>query len=187
MILIVEGMDRCGKSTFINNLRKRILTKPKTLIYHASSPPSVPDPHAWEVNHYDSLFALATDMSENLNYDVLFDRFHLGAIVYGKKYRNTKPDDIYMLDDQYARLNPNMILLLLTDYSHRIMDRDDGDSLESSFEEYENTRAEFIRAYCNSSITNKMHINITDNGGFENTLPVFLEFMKGLNQDGRLT
>lgn len=171
MILIIEGMDRCGKSTLVEQLRKRYFTRPQTIVYHASSPPKVEDPSAWEVDHYEELFDAFDLMSFN-GFDVILDRFHLGAIVYGQKYRDSDPAPIYEIDSEWANhMEEDCALLLLTDTTEAIMSRDDGASMESSAQEYDGTRAAFLEAFHNSEIAYKLHINVTDNGGFENTYP----------------
>lgn len=177
MLLIIEGMDRCGKSTLVEHLRKRYFTSPNILVHHSSSPPKVDNPNAWELNHYSSLFQTSKLLVNEYFYDVIFDRFHLGAAVYGAKYRNAYPSDVYELDNQHLLNYQDAALILLTDKPDAIASRDDGDSLEKSVDEYSQTAAAFIEAYKMSSCMNKLHINITDNGGFVNTVPAVTQFL----------
>jgi thymidylate kinase len=179
MLLIVEGMDRCGKSTLVEHLRKRHFTSPNILVHHSSSPPKVENPNAWEIEHYSSLFRTARDLVKFGGYDVIFDRFHLGAAVYGEKYRGANPADIYELDHKYLSSYPQAALILLTDDPEAIAARDDGDSLEKSLHEYNETMSAFIEAYTVSSCMHKLHINISINGGFANTVPSVEQFLKG--------
>lgn len=183
MILIICGMDRCGKSTLIANLRKHYFTNPKLIVHHASSPPrGVEDSNLWEVEHYSELADTFHHLSSKEGYDIICDRFHLGAIVYGMKYRGLDPYTIYKLDsDKVASgLEKEIAMVLLTDNVESVMSRDDGDSLETSAEEFESTSKEFIKVFGYSIIQNKLHINITDNGGFENTLPTVVKFLEGI-------
>ena len=180
MLLIIEGLDRCGKSTLVEHLRKHYFTSPNILVHHSSSPPKVEDPNAWELKHYSSLFNTSQMLVDDYFYNVIFDRFHLGAAVYGSKYRNAVPDDVYALDKSYLHGYKNAALILLTDEPEAIADRDDGDSLETSKEEYETTRKAFIEANTASACMNKLHINITDNGGFVNTAPTVKQFLDGI-------
>lgn len=181
MILIIEGMDRCGKSTLVSNLRKHYFKNPKLIVHHSSAPPKgVADSNAWEVDHYTSLFETAHDLVKFEGYDVIFDRFHLGAVVYGTKYRDADPTSIYKIDNKFFNRRINAAIILLTDYSEAISSRDDGNSLENSIEEYEQTRKSFIEAYDSSRCGNKLHINITNNGGFENTLPSVISFLENI-------
>lgn len=180
MLLIIEGLDRCGKSTLVEHLRKRYFTSPNILVHHSSSPPKVENPNGWELKHYESLFRTSQLLVEDYFYDVIFDRFHLGAAVYGAKYRNVYPSDVYELDNHYLNGYDNAALILLTDEPEAIAARDDGDSLESSLEEYNETRAAFIEAYSMSACMNKLHISVSRNGGFVNTIPTVTKFLDGV-------
>lgn len=180
MLLIIEGMDRCGKSTLVEHLRKRYFTSPNILVHHSSSPPKVENPNLWELNHYSSLFQTAQDLVKFGGYDVIFDRFHLGAAVYGEKYRGANPADVYELDNRYLRDYSSAALILLIDDPEAIASRDDGDSLEKSLKDYHDTMSAFIEAFAVSSCVNKLHINISGNGGFVNTIPTVEKFLDGV-------
>lgn len=177
MIAIICGQDRTGKSTLINQLRKTYFKNPKTIVHHSSSPPKVENPNQWEIEHYRNILDTAIEMSHNQGYDFIFDRLHLGAIVYGKKYRNADPKLIYGIDKHFLTDEKDVFLVLLTDYSEAILAIDDGESLETNVEDYEYTRTEFIDAFNKSVCVNKLHINITDNGGFKNTYETVVKFL----------
>ena len=180
MILIIEGMDRCGKSTLVEQLRKRYFTDPRILVHHSSSPPKVENPNEWEVQHYKSLLDTSYYLNYAEDFNVIYDRFHLGAVVYGKKYRNADPEDIYAIEHMLIRKDDEIALVLLTDYGSRIVDRDDDDSIESSAEEFDETGEAFEEAFHRSIIPNKLHINITENGGFKNTYDTVTKFLDGV-------
>lgn len=183
MILIIEGMDRCGKSTLVEQLRKRyFLNNTRVLVHHSSSPPKVENPNEWEVHHYRSLLDASYMLNYSHDFDIIYDRFHLGAIVYGKKYRNADPEDIYAIENMYIYPGDEIALVLLTDWADAIMERDDDDSLEGSAEEFAQTRAAFEEAFNRSIIPNKLHINITENGGFKNTYDTVTQFLNGVRK-----
>lgn len=180
MILIIEGMDRCGKSTLIEQLRKNYFLNPNIFVHHSSSPPKVTDQNEWEIVHYRKLLDVSYALNYTHDFDVIFDRFHLGAIVYGKKYRNVDPEDIYSIEHMYIHPNDEIALILLTDTIEAILARDDGDSLESHASEFDETRSAFETAFNRSIIPNKLHINVTDNGGFKNTYQSVTQFLDGV-------
>lgn len=180
MILIIEGMDRCGKSTLVEQLRKRYFTNPRILIHHSSSPPKVENPNEWELQHYSKLLDTSYQLNYAHGFDIIYDRFHLGAIVYGKKYRNADPEDIYSIEEMLIHKDDEIALVLLTDSTDRIMERDDDDSLETSSIEFDETRAAFEEAFGRSIIPNKLHINISENGGFKNTYDTVTNFLNGV-------
>lgn len=183
MILIIEGMDRCGKSTLVEQLRKRyFLNNTRVLVHHSSSPPKVENPNEWEVHHYKSLLDASYMLNYSHDFDVIYDRFHLGAIVYGKKYRNADPEDIYAIENMYIHPNDEIALVLLTDHTSAILERDDDESLESSASEFDETRQSFEEAFKRSIIPNKLHINITENGGFKNTYDTVTKFLDGVRK-----
>ncbi len=183
MILIIEGMDRCGKSTLVEQLRKRYFTDPRILIHHSSSPPKVEDQNEWEVQHYKSLLDTSYYLNYAESFNVIYDRFHLGAIVYGKKYRNADPEDIYSIEHLLVRKDDEIALVLLTDWTSNIMERDDENSLESGPDEFDETRMAFEEAFKRSIIPNKLHINIHENGGFKNTYSTVTKFLDGVKKD----
>ena len=180
MILIIEGMDRCGKSTLVEQLRKHYFTNPRILIHHSSSPPKVDNPNEWEVQHYCALLDTSYQLNYTHSFDVIYDRFHLGAIVYGKKYRNADPEDIYAIEDMLVCKDDEIALVLLTDWTTQIMVRDDDNSLETSSAEFDETRVAFEEAFARSIIPNKLHINISENGGFKNTYATVTHFLDGV-------
>jgi thymidylate kinase len=180
MILIIEGMDRCGKSTLIEQLRKNYFLNPNIFIHHSSSPPKVTDPNEWEIVHYRKLLDTSYALNYTHDFDVIFDRFHLGAIVYGKKYRNADPENIYSIEQMYIHPQDEIALVLLTDWTHNIMDRNDDKSIEGSPSEFDETRQAFEEAFNRSIIPNKLHINIHENGGFKNTYQSVTQFLDGV-------
>lgn len=183
MLVIVEGLDRCGKSTLVEYLRKEYFLSPDIIVHHSSSPPKVANSNAWELQHYESLLQSSQMLVDDYSYNVIFDRFHLGAIVYGAKYRNADPSGIFEIDKRYLSSYSNAALILLTDEPEAIAARDDGDSLEKSVDEYRQTAESFLNAFEKSSCSNKLHINITANGGFVNSIPTvtrFLDERKGI-------
>ena len=183
MIVIIEGLDRCGKTTLISNLRKNFFANPKLIVHHASAPPKcVADPNSWEIEHYTDLANTFHKLSSNEGYDIICDRFHLGAMVYGMKYRGLEPYRVFEVDRDIISkgTEKRIALILLTDKVEAVFERDDGMSLESNKADFEYSRNEFINFFNYSRIQHKLHINITDNGGFENTYPAVERFLNGV-------
>lgn len=182
MILIIEGMDSVGKSTLIKNLRKTHFLNPKTLVLHSSSPPEVPNQKTWEVDHYFSLFE-EVEQADFIGYDVILDRAHLGAVVYGDLYRGGASNKIWELEKTFQFDSGHVALLLLTDSPEAGWARDDGMSNEKDLTQYQNTRSKFIETFNRSIITHKLHLDVTENGGFANTLPTVIDFLNGIEED----
>jgi thymidylate kinase len=128
-----------------------------------------------------------TDLTSYHEYDVICDRFHLGMYVYGVKYRNMDPKEVWAIDEYWTEVIPTLnrpynmevwpTVIVLTDYAEKINERDDGLGLEVDVSDIENTRQTFLAAFEQTKAMNKLHINITDNGGFANTLPTVTAFL----------
>ncbi len=178
-IVILEGQDRCSKTTLTTQLSK--LMGPGVLCYHAGSPPKLESIEAmqrWEEDNYSLLFDQFLILADNTC--VISDRFHLGAAVYGRKFRNY-PKDYTCADlEQYFEYYEDdlVYLVVITDYADQIKSREDGMSLETTVEEYEETRKAFVSEYEHSTIQNKLLLNITDIGGFEKLYPAVVKFLE---------
>lgn len=187
MLLIIEGLDRCGKSTLIKNLRKHYFTSPKTMAFHSSAPPTdTEDPQFWETQHYNHMFGQSFYLAGEEGYDIIADRLHLGASVYGKKYRNSDDTDIFALEEYWVNFNENhpykadVGLIVLVDDPCALMKRDDGDSNEKSLKDFSETKGLFEEAYVKSSIPNKLQINVSHIGGFKNIYPIVEKFLNDI-------
>ena len=180
--VIIEGPDRCGKSTLTAAVAKAL--GPQTICSHSSSPPGCDNPFQWELTHYTHIvnaLRVCNESSESAPVNFIADRFHLGVPVYGHRYRNY-PESLTagqiesdIFDQKILGNNIDVSLILVTDSIESIMSRDDGLSLESDNIEMMATRNAFIRQY-NTSHLRKMHYQI-QYSGFENLLPTVLKFL----------
>ena len=174
MIVIVEGLDRCGKSTLIKHIRKHILTNPKTTSIHCSSPPS--GSHSdWSKDHYTSLLKTIA-LLNNDGWDIILDRSHLGEDVYGPLFRNQEAKYIYDLENEFFN-NIDVRLILLIDDPIKLLERDDGDSPTANVSQIQSVLDTFLKAFNQSNISNKKVINISDIGGFTYLNTIVQEFI----------
>lgn len=179
MILIIEGMDSCGKSTLVQNLRRYVLTTPKTIVHHSSSPPkNIQNPNGWEYEHYLHLSKTFRTLSDNQGYDIICDRFHIGSMVYGTKYRGLVPHGIFLIDKDHLA-SKDVHLVLLVDDPAKVIERHDGLSIEKTETEFSETRNSFEYYFNYSRIPNKILIDVSDNGGYENTIHTVSNWLKG--------
>lgn len=172
MIVIIEGQDRCGKSTLIGQLTENY---PLSFRTHSSKPPKHRDPYEFERTYYTGM----ADTAVQSRLSSFHDRFHLGVYVYGTQYRKyTEAKSIELIEDVEKRLSiGNTYLILLTDSGKNIMSRDDSGSFERSVEQYDTSRSKFIEAY-NLSTLKKIHIDLSETGGFKNTLGIVRNFLE---------
>lgn len=178
MIIIVEGQDRCGKSTLVKQLRHYYIKNPKTIVHHSSAPPTVENCFQWEVEHYTNLFQLSKTLNTE-GWDIIFDRFHLGAAVYGKLYRDVDSNEIFKMD--HRLMVEDCVLIVLVDEAKGILSREDGDSLESTAHEYDVTKKEFIYAYASSSCKHKILLNISAIG-FDNVYQTVVNYINEIKK-----
>lgn len=154
-IYIIDGQDRCGKSTTVNLLRKHI-KNPKILVVHSSKPPSGVDVEDWTIAHYSEVVNNLQAMADE-GWDIIMDRSWLGESVYGPIYRNvdiglsTLEDDCLPFKEDTERFK----LLILVDDASSIASRSDGESMSDDLNMLESERSGFKAAFEATSITSK--------------------------------
>lgn len=119
----IEGMDRTGKSTQIELLRKylynlNIFTK----CYHFIGPEDKTIETQFK-NFTNSLWTI-----NNEKYLAICDRDIYGEFVYGLLYRKNNPNFIWQLEKIFKKLTNETILFLFEDEISNILDREDGKS-----------------------------------------------------------
>lgn len=157
-IYVVEGQDRCGKSSISDQLRTQIKNS-KILMIHSGKPPKGVDPERWTREYYSALsdVIIATHMQ---GYDVILDRSWIGETVYGPIYRDVHIP-LYELEDKLTRYGgfKDVVLVLLTDAPSNLVARSDGLSLSDDLVTLGAERERFLSAFNSSSIHTKLLID----------------------------
>jgi thymidylate kinase len=156
MIYVIEGLDRCGKTTFINYLTKHI-KNPKLLNIHSVKPPVGVDPSRWSSEYYDILIDTILKL-HNENFDVIMDRSWIGEAVYGPLYRNVSIG-LDKLEEKLDYVQRFFKLFLFIDTPENISLRDDGLSISNKIEDLEKEIELFNTAFDNTKITEKYLID----------------------------
>lgn len=148
-LYIVEGQDRCGKSTLVNTLRQK-LTNPKTVTIHSGKPPKGVNVESWTKQHYKNLYQTIDIMLLD-GYDIILDRSWIGEMVYGPLYRDT---NLTEKDMGISGVIPDFqtVLVILTDDAASIAQRSDGESMSDDLYMLETERKLFADAF------NKTHL-----------------------------
>lgn len=158
--IIIEGPDRCGKSTQIKKIMQLYaLTGPiQWLHYSAIRGLSNTDQTSQFKVTFNHMFELLKDDSATW----LLDRSHIGERVYGPMYRpEIDTDYIWDLENQYKiHQKSNIGLILLYDSSFKNLERDDGDSYTTDLDKSEKEVTLFKRAWYETSIRKKIMIDI---------------------------
>lgn len=162
--LIVEGIDNIGKGTLIEGIiretgfwnilkyeRPRKVIGISDLEYQRSS---------FEAG-FSKISTLGSGLSGKQN-RIIFDRFHLGEVVYSSKYRGYDGSYVYDTEDRYLRSEESeiqrKIAMILLRASRFDLIVDDGKSFDHD-RGMEEQRC-FIEAFERSRIQNKLIVDV---------------------------
>lgn len=128
MIYIVEGLDRCGKTSFIEVLRDQIKV-PYIFTIHSTKPPKNVNYEEWSKKYYTNLISRIIGLSLQGNI-IILDRSWIGETVYGPIYRNTDIQLSYF--DSFIKDHVHLFkLFLFIDSPENLISREDGNSLST--------------------------------------------------------
>lgn len=189
MIYLIDGIDRLGKSTLIKGIQDQLgyhliihYDKPVVLntykFYNVDGRMSdLPDKAALQIFQEQTNKNMFKLMSTNV--PIIFDRTHLGEMVYAPLYRGYPGD--YVFDNETAFLfrNPKLedkVKLILLTTSNFDMLKDDGQSFN-----WDNKKKEqdlFVKAF-DRSVLPKIKIDVHDgDGGYRNAYDILQEALK---------
>lgn len=178
---LLDGVDRLGKSTLVKNIVNELgyhlvihYDKPKVLnVYEKVSGSKNEALKEYQKQTNKQMFELMRS-----NVPIIFDRTHLGEMVYAPLYRNCPGDYVYQYEAEALNYKifthqDDFKLILLTTSNFDIME-DDGLSFDFSKKEQEQEL--FIQAFHKSSIVNKIIIDVHNGmGGFKHPTEVLCE------------
>ena len=165
MNIILEGMDRVGKSTLARMLQTWMLANRATSFHNVSCCAfKLPKGKEEEVSrfYYSNLIAMMCQQ-----WKFIFDRSHIGEAVYSPIYRGYNGDYVFNIEKYYGLENHNNVLFLFDASNQILISRDDGYSftsdaeLEVRYDMINNERKLFNEAYEKTSIKYKKKIDIT--------------------------
>lgn len=177
MKYIIEGIDRLGKSTLVNNILNTKghhvvihYDKPKKFDYYTNSFESA-------ILFKDPLKMLQEDVNTNMmalinsKANIIFDRGHLGECVYAPLYRKYSGDYVFECENAVQNLDDVKLILLTTSNFELCVD----DGLSFNFDNKEKEQALFVQAF-NKSKLNKVMIDVHNgSGGFKSPSEVLRE------------
>ena len=111
MIVIVEGIDRVGKSTLCEKFVKLGF---KLLNEKCELPITNLDRQLIEQERIHSQLAVLKLLS---NENIVIDRFHLSQIVYGSINRNSLDVSMFKVDEELSKLNVKLVFVNPTNIS----------------------------------------------------------------------
>ena len=154
--IILEGVDRCGKSTIASMLEKELKSS-NVKIMHFTGPPNELTQKENFIESLDTINNFANKSPNNL---YITDRDIYGEVVYGATYRKEDPNWIWELEHEYYMLTKNSLFILLEDTAKNSLKRDDGKSYTTNrFKRYKEI-LKFRKAFKKSIILHKHIISI---------------------------
>ena len=170
--IIIEGLDRLGKSTLVDNLKNRLgyftslhYSKPEVLTYYELR---VGRNKAREFYQRDSFAGMFKLLSADAR--LIMDRGHLGEAVYAHRYRNYDGNYVFDLEQGKALENTLLVLMGNNDLELNAKLVDDGLSFDWSARGEEH--ADFLEAFRKSNLKHKMYVNVGRNGQFKDPLEI---------------
>lgn len=183
MLIIFEGLDRCGKDTQIRLLQKHFY--PNKMFHHIhcsgfTNNNITSEQHlSKNIVYYKQMFDIILKSS---NFNFILNRSHLGEYVYGPLYRNYDASYIWELENYFIKNYKNDIyLFVLIDDICNLIHREDGKSFSTNEFNKQNEIDLFTSVYKKSNIKNKLLINIKN----KNIETVHTEIMKLINNEGK--
>lgn len=179
---LIDGIDRLGKSTLaqsiLNELGYHLMIhydKPKVLAaYGDLKPNDARGKYQRECNV--NMFRLLTS-----DVPIIFDRTHLGELVYAPMYRGYSGEYVYNMENDLINSKPftyrdGIRLILLTTTNFDIV-TDDGQSFDFSKKEVEQEL--FRKAFQASNIYDKVQIDVHNGQGkFKSQQEILLEALR---------
>lgn len=183
-IFVIEGVDILGKSLLVEGLKKHL---GHATVHHSGKPRieqrymnlginelnvdlgSSLEQQAlvrFQEDYFEQAFRI---IAENVHSKIIFDRLHLGEMVYSPLYRKIIPNSIMQRERDYVNLNrPNgfdktRLILLVEDFEKSCHFVSDGESFDDANRQIEQDT--FIKAYNMSAIFDKRIICVTDKNG----------------------
>ena len=172
---IIEGIDRIGKDTLINNIIDRFgyhntvhYSKPKELSAYNFSLEAF-QRASFAIGFNFILCQRATPFIV----PTVFNRFHLGEAVYSDLYRNYDGNYVFEMEEIFGVEHTEHVKLILLTTSDFSLLSDDNQSF--NFGNKEREQKLFLNAFDKSIFQHKQIIDVNSNGKFKDSFKVFEE------------
>ena len=168
--IIVEGIDRIGKDTFIEKLHDWFGYQ----VIHSGKPKKSKAFGYSYQKYQEYYFTFWFNVMKDTNPGFIFNRFHLGEFVYSPLYREYDPGEyLYELEKPVVD-KTCLVLLYTTDFS---IITDDGNSFD--FTKKEQEQKMFIDSFKKSNLK-KFMLQVNNGNKFRDPDRIFSEAMKEL-------
>lgn len=178
--LIVEGLDRLGKSTLLHTIENKLgcftklhFGKPPSLEHYQTASPitvvttsntvciqHIGEKERYQRDSFKQMFSLL-----EVGSSIMLDRAHLGEAVYANRYRSYDGNYVFEYEAASTAIS-NTLLVLLVNHDHALEQKlvDDGESFDWTKRAEE--QDDFITAFNRSRMHHKMILPVGKNGAF---------------------
>ena len=172
-LIIIEGLDQVGKDTLIESVAreythviKRHWGYPKGETNEEKTSYQK-DSFNWEFKLHNILQTASNEVDKNSI--LIWNRSHIGELVYGTIYRDSQPETWVMdLEKKYCfDLADNIYLIYLHADPEFVIKQDDGKSYSANLADKKNELSKFNSACNRSSIRKKLFIKVNENGEYK--------------------
>lgn len=169
MVIIVEGPDRTGKSTQIAKMKAKYEAEGKSvqvIHYESIKKDEGLKYKPWILQQmskvrYDDMLNLANTYANDEKSVLIFDRAHLGELIYAPLFRKYDGEYVFELEKKYQDVLDKAKLIVFTDEAKNLVKRDDGKSMGKVTKKKKQVEIDlFSAAFEASNIKNKHLINI---------------------------
>jgi thymidylate kinase len=157
--ILIEGIDRLGKSTLISNIQKALGFYPSI---HYAKP--IVDAYKTPFDAQYDAFVKGMRLINSSPVSIIFDRFHLGEYVYSPLYRDYDGSYIFELEQRYKILDKCILIVLTTSNFDCLIDDGEG----YNFDNKQSENISFLEAFEKSNINQKKIVNVSNSEGFRN-------------------
>lgn len=172
-LLIIEGLDRCGKDTLIQRLQEE---SQRTETVHWGFPQG-------STNEEKTAYQKSSFLQNMVNYHMLnteatcdiliWNRAHIGEYVYGPLYRESDPNWVFELENQYLAEEKEVYLVLLYADPSFLVKEDDGKSFSTDLNKKAQEVRLFFEAFGKSRIPQKLLIKVNDGPNYIDQEQIF--------------
>lgn len=167
LFVIIEGPDNVGKTTLIQNLKNHYNNYTLHSVHYSNVRQNSPEKVIeYSTKLYTEMFQSMFEMSKYDKAGMIFDRSHLGEMVYGPIYRDYTGEYVIDIERKFTHVHPiwdNLFLITLYDEPENLIMRDDGLSFSTDLIKKQNEINNFKNAHTNSLIKHKLLVNIKYN------------------------
>lgn len=166
-LIIIEGTDRTGKDTLVKGLTEYFAgMETAVMIKHWGFPigRTNEEKNAYQKESFRAEFGRFNSLRGSENMAVIWNRAHLGEMVYGPLYRQSDPKCwIIGLEEEFRfDKDPEIFLIYIKADPEFLINHDDGKSFSNELVNKQMELRLFREAYESSKIMNKLMIKVNE-------------------------